>query len=166
MTLYIADCHIKSGREDMTSISEKLTSAIETAREEERQHLVNNREWERKWIAAEAMAQSSFLSKCRKATVEDYARWLIAYLEEGEISHVYDYNMPGRFYIAQESGAVITPLHGAGHVNVIVPKGVTVEIDDRGHSGVYLHDPLKACGSVALYKDVNDFILRLEGEKA
>jgi len=92
----------------------------------------------------------------RSAKVDDYAAWLKGFMEGGGVpTHVYDYNMPNRFYVATR-GFEMQPLYGALSVNVIVPAQIRVGVEKGlGHNGLFLMDGFECkSGIVPVYKDV------------
>lgn len=75
------------------------------------------------------------------ATYREYMAWIEGYIERGgKLTHYYDYSMPSDFYIAISNFTII-PLYGAMSVNIIIPRGITVNNKtDIGHSNLYFMD--------------------------
>lgn len=148
----------------MSDVLEKIESA-------ERERALSEARWdtEQKRMEKESRnrakaAQSAFLSHCTRANPDDYARWLHGYLKAGgSVTHVYDYDMPGSFIVANGS-ITVTPLFGALSKRIIVPEGVQATVKDEfSHNSVYFMDDFKAAGHfVPLYRDVAKIIRNLE----
>jgi len=87
-----------------------------------------------------------------------YAKWLKKHLEDGgDISHVYNYNMPD-IYTAKK-GCSTVPLYGASSISIIVPSGVEVDTSaGLGHINIYYMDDViedrDRAWFVPLYSDI------------
>ena len=100
-------------------------------------------------------AAKRWLRTMRNARSEDYSAWLDGYLlQGGVVDHVLNYQMRtmGRWFVARKQ-CVITKLYGAKAVNVIVPIGVDVTIEEAGHNGVFFMDGFATESHVMLFKD-------------
>lgn len=131
---------------------EILKVARENAIERDRKE---REEWDRRIEESRASTDdnseraSLWLRHTRHATATDYKRWLDGHIiNGGEISHVYQYNMPDNFLVAQ-AAMKITPLYGARSVQIIVPRGIRVEAEDVGHNNVYYMDGFTCTGGWA-----------------
>ncbi len=105
-------------------------------------------DWERSSNRAAGEAKSGFLASCRRATPEDYSRWLADRDPAIRTAARRDYELDTRNthtdrcwgypqWVVAERDIRVTPLHGAMAVNIIVPPGVKVE-GDLGHSEAFL----------------------------
>ncbi len=103
-------------------------------------------DWERSSKRAVAEAKAGFLASCRRATPDDYKRWLAVsdpeigvkrrdYKLDTRDTHT-DRNWGYPQWVVAQTDIKVTPLHGAMAVNIIVPRGVTVE-GDLGHSEAF-----------------------------
>jgi len=104
----------------------------------------------------------------KPVSVSLYRKWLAGYiLQGGRPTHVYDYSFPkgrsdfledmgrGCFFVATKDIKIVGHLCGSDALQVIVPKGVYVEIEDVEHCNVYWMDGFKTSGSwVPIYSDI------------
>ncbi len=107
------------------------------------EHERQRQEYERQHHETEKL-KGGMRTRMRRASVEDYRRWLIGYLEnDGKITHVYDYQFGSwEWYIASD-GLVVYPLYGVQSVNIIVPEGVEIEVKGTSHNAIYYMDGFK-----------------------
>jgi len=136
--------------------------------EELRKHETESQRFEReeelRKHEAESRSQAAegWLSKCSEASAGDYAKWLKGYLAQGgEITHVYDYEMPAKFGVANQP-ITMTKLCGGDSVSIIADN-VAVEVESMGHNQLYVidGDEFKVIpkGMVPLYSDVEKLLV-------
>lgn len=139
----------------MNNVLEKITKARreEEIRRAEREKQESLRE---EFDLLSEKFNQNVLPNLRKAEAYQYEEWLQAYLstDEGEITHVYNYDLPSRFYVARNSFH-LSALYGALAVSIIVPKGITVSYGELGHNNLYLMEGPANVGDWApLYDDM------------
>jgi len=100
-----------------------------------------------------AVKREEILGYLRRANISDYLDWLLAYskINKTVFTHRYDYTFyNGEFYVALDD-FTISPLYGAGSINIIVPKQVHIN-GELGHINLYLHgDKPEAIGGWVPY---------------
>jgi len=126
-----------------------------------RESMDNSKKWDEKIrlqrITAERQAKrikELMANHCRRANSPDYESWLNGYLQKPntKITHVYDYALPGSFYIAKND-FILSPGYGAYSVSIIVPVGINVTVEDQSHNQLYFMDGYVTDGGfVPLYK--------------
>ena len=97
----------------------------------------------------------------RKAEKGLYEQWLREFLSNRPFTvrniYFYDYSFPeDEFYIVVED-LVVTPLHGASAISIIIPRGIRVVHNDLGHNRLYSMDPCKVRPneiSIPIYSDM------------
>jgi hypothetical protein len=98
----------------------------------------------------------------KKATKEDYIKWLNGYLEDQNNDPTkyfhYDFNADNHidptFYIATKDIPILC-FYGVGQFNLIVPKGINVETKyGTGHCNLYFMGDYQNVGDVPIYKDI------------
>jgi len=101
---------------------------------------------------------AGWVGSCARVRPGDYAMWLEDFLRSGgEITHVYDYDMPCDSWLLARIDFTVTPLYGSAAKSIIVPAGVRVEVGaaGAGHNEIFYHDGHRAPGIVPLYSDIS-----------
>lgn len=95
----------------------------------------------------------TWIATLRKATPRDYSLWLDGFLAHGgNVTNTYPYDMPPDFFVATKN-IKITDLYGSSSIGVIVPEGIEVSYDDKGHNNIYYMNNSFAPDWVPLYTD-------------
>jgi hypothetical protein len=139
----------------MTRLDEEKARVKMEADREEAEFWKDQAERERECEENERLFNKNVRPLLRKATPEDYRAWLEGWVEkEGQITHHYNYNMPGDFYVAR-SNFVLPPLYGSRSVDIIVPDGIEVTYEELGHNSLYYMRDFDHSGcSVPTYNDI------------
>ncbi len=99
------------------------------------------------------------LPRLRRASTRDYAAWLAGHLSGGgEITNVYPYKLPKRFFVLSGDLTLEMPLYGSAAVSLIVPAAIklTVSAQGLGHCTVFwMKDYTTSFPFVALYSDID-----------
>lgn len=100
-----------------------------------------------------------------KATAANYNAWLTGYMQKGgEPTHRYD--RPLRNFYVAVADLDLMPLYGSGSVSIIVPAGVTVNLEngrDAGHCNLYFMEDFSSLGfhggkaTVPVYSDTRAY---------
>ena len=95
----------------------------------------------------------TWIATLRKAAPRDYSLWLDGFLAHGgNVTNTYTYDMPPDFFVATKN-IKITDLYGSSSIGVIVPEGIEVSYDDKGHNNIYYMNNSFAPDWVPLYTD-------------
>ena len=105
---------------------------------------------DRDWVFNDEMN-----GKTRQATKNDYMKWLKGFLEGGgNVTHVYDYNMPLDKWLVVSEDFEILPLYGSRSNGIIVENNVEVEYGSEGHNNLYFMDGGVSPNFVPIYSDI------------
>lgn len=134
----------------------EIARAEKQAREDERAETGHKRDVRYEWHRANKWFKDNLLPCLRRAKPNDYLKWLTGYLQKGgEISHVYLYNMPDRFYVATGDFDMQPLLYGAQSVSIIIPENIKFNGGNLGHCELYFMKDFTTNGIVPLFNDIN-----------
>jgi hypothetical protein len=103
---------------------------------------------------AEKNVEELLKSKLKKATAEDYNRWLKGYICNGGQPHYVDHPFyANNMYIATEDFE-ISPLYGASKIDIIVPEGIKFLSGELGHIELYFEAD-HTCTTICPYSYTN-----------
>lgn len=136
---------------DLAEVFEAQRSSALAAQRAESRAIEQRIEFENQRATRDLAAMQECL---RPATAADYSRWLTGYLRRGgRVTHFYDYPTP-KMWVATP-GLQMHPLCGSWSVDIIVPSGVTIDVQGLGHNNIfYMADFTAAKGHfVPAYSD-------------
>lgn len=138
--------------------AEKLAAARKTSAEQDRAWHAKQAAREAEMLALMERVEQEVMPKVRPARTSEYVAWLRGYLEQGgNITNVYDY--PFRrpeFQMALDNVTLPPGLCGSMSLQIIVPRGLTVEYEGLGHCTLYFMDGFRLVGHwVPAYSDID-----------
>jgi hypothetical protein len=136
-----------------------LGSVLEDFKREEKREdeafLLRQRDSEMDSEARKIYARDLLKGKLRRATVDDYKKWLEGYMRSGKKpTHSYDYLMPDNFYVVLDNFE-LEALYGSNAIEIIVPKNVRFLGGELGHINLYFMDGFENKGGwVPVYDNI------------
>jgi hypothetical protein len=107
---------------------------------------------QKKEIAHQHAERDRILNHTRRATDQDYGRWLALFLTDGGCpTHWYDYPMPENFRVVL-SRFELSPLYGASALSLIVPSGCRLT-GICGHTDLFRMDEPGLSTFVPIYSN-------------
>lgn len=138
--------------------AQKLAAARQASAEREQELSAYRLAQENNMLALMECVKQEVMPKLREARPSEYVAWLRGHLEQGgDVSHVYDYPFArAGFYVALDNIKDLPPgLCGSLSLQIIVPRGLTVEYEDLGHCTLYFMDGFRLVGHwVPIYSDI------------
>lgn len=138
--------------------AEKLAAARRIEADKDRAWRNHLADQEAAALALMDRVESEVMPKLRPARTEEYVVWLRGHLEHGgNVTHVYDYPFRrSEFRMALDNVTLPPGLCGAMSLQIIVPRGLTVEYTDLGHCTLYVMDGFRLVGNwVPAYSDID-----------
>lgn len=131
-----------------------IRELVARTRREDREWWRERAEEEAEFVADEERVRCEVLPNLRRAKPRHYREWLRGFLASGgKPTHFYDYPLPSTFYVARRDFTLVG-LCGSGSYDVIVPAGIKVTIERRGHCNLFFMDGFTSQGHfVPVYSD-------------
>lgn len=126
--------------------------------EKDRKWETKRQEIEQEYQALRTRSYHELLPCLRKATPEDYLRWLKGFMDQGGIpTHNYNYPMAriDTFYVATQDFTLL-PLCGTAALHIIVPRAYVCLGGEAGHCVLYFEDGYQTRGNlwIPVYSDL------------